>query len=530
MFLMSFTISAQEMYQNPLITSFGGFGIGDPATFRWMGKYYLIASAGPIDVGLNIYQSEDMVNWTHMGVCMTDFLSDPAGHDAWAPEVIYYEGSFYLYYAHPDQNTRVAKFELPLNEKAKYPIGPFETISRNLLPTAVNDIDASVFRDNDGELYLYYSSHSGINYQKLLSPVKDDQEREYNLSSCYVSTSNGSTWTEGPTMNYVNGTYYMTYCGNDLMRPDYQIHAGKGNSPREIYAQNNNPIIMNTTGEWTGTGHNHWVLGPDLKTYYTTYHVKYGDFITEDGTEGKGLHRRLMLDKIEFDANDNLISNGPTFTPQPVPELPDWSDGFDRSNIGSNWTSSSFDGVTNHGLWGNLLLWQNSLEQGSPNWFAKTISNEVTGSDFVIEFNMKIMGVGSAGVNSWPKAGVFVCQNTKGGDDNHEILYIALNPGTHQDNISRIETCIATSDDSWPVWQGDAVVLKAKEDDGTIINSDLKKWHTIRVEKNGTTVKIFYDNMLKITKTGINLEGGHFGFITENSKADFGWVGFSNIN
>jgi len=253
---MSLNLLAQETYKNPINMPFNGFGIGDPATFRWMGKYYLIASTGPVDSGLNCWQSEDLVNWTHVGIINTDYKNDAAGHDAWAPEIIYYEGTFYMYYAHPNQNTRVAKFELPLDYNAKYPLGPFTTVSTNLIPQADHDIDASPFRDNNGDLYVLVSAPGGIEYIKMDTPTSIGSNNLRQLTSCVTRNTDGrnSNWTEGPTVIYVDGTYYMTYCGNDVSYPQYQIHAAKGNSLAGLSAQSNNPIIRKTTGNWTGTG------------------------------------------------------------------------------------------------------------------------------------------------------------------------------------------------------------------------------------------------------------------------------------
>lgn len=509
---VSLNLSAQDTYKNPIALTFDNYGIGDPSTFKWMGKYYLISSNGGLDRGMNMWQSEDLVNWTHMGSILAE------DGDYWAPEIIYYEGTFYLYTSAPDGNgnfnIRAFKYELPLNEKAKTPLGAFTKISDNFIPGEVFDIDPSPFRDDNGDLYLFWSSQNeGINFKKLAGPEDGISNSVVTLPSC--KTQVVTEWTEGPTVHKINGQYYMTYCGNDVLSANYTISKAKGSSLVGL-TETANVFVRSNTGEWTGTGHNHWILGPDLQTYYTTYHVKRG----EGTVDGAKLHRRLMLDKIWVDASGNLQTSAPTFTEQSIPELPDWSDDFNRSDIGSNWYSWDFEGTTAHGLWGNLLLWQDSKGQGGPNWFAKTISSQTTGDDFVIEFNMKLMDVGSAAVNSWPKAGVFVCQNTVDGNDDHDILYVALNPGTHQDGIPRIGTLIGENGGG-ANWQGDEVALTG---------TDFTKWHTIRIEKRGTEVKIFYDNMLKITKTGVSLSGGHFGFITENAKADYGWVGFSNID
>ena len=502
--LLVFTLnlSAQEMYKNPISLPFDNYGTGDPSTFRWMGKYYLLSSSGDNDRGINIWQSEDMVNWTHSAK-----IAEADG-GIWAPEVIYYEGTFYLYTCHDlggaNFNIKGYKYT-PDHASANLPFGPFVKFSDDLVPNQSMDIDPSPFRDDNGDLYMFFSAQTGgIKYVKMDTPESIGSNPVQQLSNCVTNVV--TDWTEGPTVHKIDGQYYMTYCGNDVLSPNYTISKARGNSISSL-SETANTFINQNTGDWTGTGHNHWILGPDLKTYYTTYHVKRGS----GQVSGAALYRRLMLDKIDFDASGNMTTSAPTFNEQPVPELPDWSDDFNRSNIGNEWTFS--DG----GAWGmdlNYLMWGNSRGQGAPNWWSKAISTQVTNSDFVIEFNVKLWDIGPDEANASPKFGVFISQQTVNSNDEHNIMYIALDVKN-----KTIGTLI--SENNTGGWQGDGVSLP---------NTDFKKWHTIRIKKVGSTVEIFYDNMLKLTKTNVNLGGGHFGFITENSDANFGWVGFSNLN
>ena len=93
-------VLAQDTYKNPIALTYDSYGIGDPSVFKWMGKFYLLASSGAgLERGLQMWQSEDLVNWTHIGVIIPD--ADNGGNGAyWAPEMIYYEGTFYLYTCH----------------------------------------------------------------------------------------------------------------------------------------------------------------------------------------------------------------------------------------------------------------------------------------------------------------------------------------------------------------------------------------------------------------------------------------------
>ncbi|MCK5908313.1 MAG: family 43 glycosylhydrolase [Flavobacteriales bacterium] len=505
-------ISAQDTYKNPIALTYDSYGIGDPSVFKWMGKFYLLASSGSgAEKGMQMWQSEDLVNWTHTGA----IIGSGPGGAYWAPEVIYYEGTFYLYTCQDEGganfNLRAFKYELPLDGRAKTPLGEFSLITNDLVPGQAYDIDPYPFRDDNGDLYIFFSSRKdGIKYVKMDTPVSTGGNSVHNLSDCKTNIT--TQWTEGPTVHKIDGRYYMTYCGNDVADPRYTISSASGTSIAGL-REDQNVFIQHTTGNWNGTGHNQWVLGPDLQTYYTTYHVKMGEGMATNGR----LHRRLMLDKIWVDGG-KLHTEAPSFDEKPIPALPDWSDDFNRTSIGGNWSGPS-NGTSS--LKDNFLLRQNSRGNGgSGKWWSKTISSETTSSDFVVEFNLKLNDAPQEGdsdyaVNTWPKFGVFVSQETEGANEEKKMIYVALNTKT-----GNIETLISYNNNA--TWEGDGVTLNG---------SDLTKWHTIRIKKEGLNLKVYYDNMLKIEKTlTSDIGGGHFGFITENSDADFGWVGFSNIN
>jgi len=338
----------------------------------------------------------------------------------------------------------------------------------------------------------------------MSSPTNIDGP-EYQLTNCVVNVV--STWTEGPTIFKKDGQYYMTYCGNDVQQTHYQVHAAKGSSVATLSAQSGtNPILYHATPPYQGSGHNHVILGPDLHSLYTTYHLK------KDGE----WYRKLCVDKLYIESGtNNLLANGPNiWVQQSSPALCNWHDDFNRVDIGQEWTTVDVDAGSEWGLWGNKLMYGNSKGQGSPNWWSKAICTQTTSDDFVAEFNLKLMSAGPDSINSWPKFGIFVSQESQAADNNYNMLYIACNI-----NNNSLKTYL--SENGTGSWDGYAATLPT--------DNDFTDWHTIRVEKIGSTVKIFYDNMLKITRTDINLSGGNFGFITENSHADFGWVGFTNL-
>ena len=90
MFLPAVSINAQG-WKNP--TSFNGqpgSGMADPYVFKYRGTYYMYVTGDASRV--YCWQSRDLVNWTGPVTC----CSDPVAKFAYAPEVKYFNGKFYM--------------------------------------------------------------------------------------------------------------------------------------------------------------------------------------------------------------------------------------------------------------------------------------------------------------------------------------------------------------------------------------------------------------------------------------------------
>ena len=102
-----------------------------------------------------LYTSTDMVNWTDHGVVasLKDFAWTPRVNGAWALEVIERNGKFYMYC--PIHGNGIGVLV------ADTPYGPFEDpIEKPLVwqKEHWNDIDPTVFIDDDGQAYMYWGN------------------------------------------------------------------------------------------------------------------------------------------------------------------------------------------------------------------------------------------------------------------------------------------------------------------------------------------------------------------------------------
>ncbi len=280
------------------ITSGGEYGIGDPFVMRWDGKYYMYpSSSNPEDgvAGVKVFSSDDLVNWTYEGFC----VQDQYANFAYAPEVVYYNGWFYLCESMGGQGHFIYKSDSP--------IGPFERITDNF----GRKIDGAFWIGDDGQLFFLYPDNNVMN----IAPI-DMETMLPGVETTLAGTLNG--WTEGPGFFRRGDMLYMTYTGNSVTSDSYRVGYSYqfGTDPEGLFIMPDNNIIILETGpdNFRGLGHSSNVIGPDLDSWYTAYHNLIGL---------AGPQRRYMVDKLVTNAAV-VMPNGPTYSEVPVPERPDF--------------------------------------------------------------------------------------------------------------------------------------------------------------------------------------------------------------
>ena len=313
-----------EYYQNPVMTAktddaWQGYGFGDPFVMRHGGVYYLYVSTKDGEIGVKCWSSYDLINWTYQGLCATDARTK----GAYAPEVYYYNGYFYMYTSPAGQGHYVLRSSSPTEG--------FEVVTSNLGMS----IDGSVFIDNDGKWYFYTANHGEMMVYDMASPTKMRSGRTLR------SISVNGAWTEGPMTVYHDGYYYMTYTGNHVLSRSYRIHYGvSAQSPisfSDIDVQN--PMLIHTTDDLFGIGHSSTVKGPDLDSYYIVYHSLVNSLP----------NRSMHVDRIAFNGESMQIL-GPHDGKAQVPDMPDIYHRFEGGSSLSDWTLQGGFGTSGKGL------------------------------------------------------------------------------------------------------------------------------------------------------------------------------------
>lgn len=297
-------------YKNPIRNK---EDYADPFVLRFNGTYYLYTTTPRIDC----YSSENLVEWKPEGPVLTE--EEFPGLVPFAPEIVYWNGIFYMYTSPHGLGHYVLE--------SSRPTGPFHRITENI----GHGIDLSIFIDDDGIWYGYWADERGILGCKMKSPTEFGEPV---LVGAYMHG-----WTEGPFVVKREGRYHLTYTGNHYLSKGYRINTAVSSHPLGPYQDNScNPVIVRTEGEVTGLGHSSTVLGPDLVTDYIFYHNMKPD-----------LTRGLNMDPVVFRPERAYIL-GPTVTERPVPQDPLWKEGLAEENSGM-WELTEGGWESHEGYW-----------------------------------------------------------------------------------------------------------------------------------------------------------------------------------
>ena len=302
--------SRAAVAQNPIIqTKF----TADPAPLVYKDTVFLYAShdednAGP---GMGkflmkdwlLYTSTDMVNWTDHGAVasLKNFSWGKQDNGAWAPQCIERNGKFYLYC--PVQGSGIGVLV------ADSPYGPFkDTIGKRLVEDdhIWNDIDPTVFIDDDGQAYLYWGNPS-LWYVKLNKDMISYSGEVHKVPGVGKekgqNTPDAYNYQEGPWAYKRNGHYYTAYASTCC--------------PEGIgYAMSESPI-----GPWEYIG---YIMKPNRKS--SGNHPGIIDYKGKSYVFGFNYRLNFMLTDVHHERRSICVEEFKYNPDGTIPELSWWSE------------------------------------------------------------------------------------------------------------------------------------------------------------------------------------------------------------
>lgn len=313
-------------YTNPV---FAGY-MADPFVLTYEGGYFAFGT-GPVAADGRVFpvlRSVDLVHWSPVGGALDPI---PGAVEYWAPEVATSGGKFYLYYSARfadgrDHTLRVAA--------SAQPWGPFQDCGLALTPDQPFAIDPHPFQNGDGQWFLFYSRDfltldgefrvgTGIVVDRLVDMahlagdprpvIRPHAEWQLFMPKrpMYGGTYDWYT-IEGAALRVHEGRYYCFYSGGAWERDNYGVSYVVADHPLGPYQRPGDmdgPLLRSVAGRVRGPGHNSFVQTPDGQEYIV-YHAW-----------DEGLTARTMrIDRLRWEGGQPR-TDGPTWTPQPVPAI-----------------------------------------------------------------------------------------------------------------------------------------------------------------------------------------------------------------
>ncbi len=244
------------------------------------------------------FSSPDLVHWTkHKSVLAIENISW-LNRCLWAPSVVHANGKYYFFFGGNDiqNNDMVGGIGVAISDN---PAGPFvDALGHPLIGEIVNGaqpIDQFVFRDDDGQYYMFYGGWRHCNVVRLspdlLSVIPHADGEIYKE----VTPEN---YVEGPFMLKRNGKYYFMWSEGGWGGPDYCVAYAIADS---VYGpfRRIGKILQQDENVATGAGHHSVIKGKGDDEYYIVYHRR------PLGKTGAN-ERVTCIDRLYFNADGTI--------------------------------------------------------------------------------------------------------------------------------------------------------------------------------------------------------------------------------
>ena len=250
-------------------------------------KQYLIQTF------FNAFSSKDLIDWKKHPHVLDIKDVEWASYSLWAPSIIRANNKYYLFFSGNDiqSNDEPGGIGVAVSDS---PAGPFvDALGKPLINEFHNDaqpIDQFVFKDDDGQIYMYYGGWRHCNVVKLsndllsLELFEDGEQFKEITPDDYV---------EGPFVLKRNNKYYLMWSEGGWGGPDYRVAYAIGVSPVGPFKRIGTILQQDSTIA-QGAGHHSVISIPETDEHYIVYHRRP---LNTDHPH----HRETCIDKLTFD-------------------------------------------------------------------------------------------------------------------------------------------------------------------------------------------------------------------------------------
>lgn len=295
-FLAGFVLYiSQPVYaqQNPV---FPGW-YADPEGIIYNNEYWVFPtySARYEDqIFFDAFSSKDFVSWKKHHRIIDTAEVKWAKKAMWAPSVFQKDKKYYLFFGANDVHKgEIGGIGVAVGDK---PQGPYkDLLGKPLINDIVNGaqpIDQFVFKDKDGQYYMFYGGWQHCNVVKLSPDFKSLVPFDDGTIYKEVTPEN---YVEGPFMFIRNNKYYFMWSEGGWGLPNYKVAYAIADSPFGPFKRIGT-ILEQDPAIATGAGHHSVIKVPNKDQYYIVYHRR------PLGKTGAN-ERETCIDVMTFDAN-----------------------------------------------------------------------------------------------------------------------------------------------------------------------------------------------------------------------------------
>jgi beta-xylosidase len=274
----------------------------DPEAIIFGKEYWIFPTfSAPYEkqVFLDAFSSSNLIKWKkHERVIDTSVVTW-AKKAMWAPSIIQKDKQYFLFFAANDiqSNSEYGGIGVAVSSS---PGGPYKDyLGKPLIDQFHNGaqpIDQFVFRDDDGQVYMYYGGWRHCNLAKLndqlngFVPFADGTQFREITPEGYV---------EGPFVFKRNGKYYFMWSEGGWTGPDYSVAYAIADHPAGPFKRIGK-ILQQDPAIATGAGHHSVISIPGKDTFFIVYHRR-------PLTEKDGNSRETCIDEMKFDDQGRIL-------------------------------------------------------------------------------------------------------------------------------------------------------------------------------------------------------------------------------
>ncbi|WP_316815276.1 family 43 glycosylhydrolase [Pedobacter nyackensis] len=293
--------------ENPIIRH---MYTADPSARVWQdGRLYIYSShdiAPPKGCDLmdqyHVFSTNDMKNWTDHGEILRASNVSWGRKDGgfmWAPDCVYKNGTYYLYFPHPSGDDWNKTWKIGV-ATSKYPAKDFKV--QGYIPNLEPLIDPHVFIDDDGQAYFYHGGGGTCMAGKLKTNMME-------IDGTMKKMEGLEDFHEAAWVHKKDGIYYLSYSDN---HDDNSKDGVKGDN-RMRYATSNSPlgpwkyrgIYMDPTNSYT----NHGSIVSYKGQWYAFYH---NSELSQKNGEFNDWLRSVAVDKLYYNPDGTIQKVIPT--------------------------------------------------------------------------------------------------------------------------------------------------------------------------------------------------------------------------